>query len=329
MSMEATTIYLRKLRELRHVTQAELARQVGVHKRTIERFERYEGTIGADTFFRIRRVLGASIEHLTYLSDTPGTPATEAEDLAMTWVRQQGSELPTPQAWNGDRLDPWRRMPIGVRSYIQTLRQLVNYPVEVLEVLTGVSEAQWRSWEEGTLEDVPTKAFFIFIADLDASFDNVLKLIETNASAEEGRQLAERWFRQRWREPMVAISDDQDAALLKHTRWLNAEQKQRVLEYTNWIRSEIQELQMNLNAIALSDQRRTQFAMINQLSQQLTDALKQASWLAPDRWLWHIATLIVAERRHGRGLPEIEPERVQRALEEALVENQHEPPLKE
>lgn len=316
MSMEAAAAHLRKLRELRRMTQSELARAVGVHKRTIERLEQRAETIAASSFLSIIAVLEASAEQVTQLAVDPTVTTDRAEQLAIDWFNRGH----TAQEPAGTELqqegDPRLHMPSAVRVYLRTLREQSNYSMRALEILTALRAEQWLAWEEGKLSDVPNKPLFIAIADLNGSFDNVLKLIETNASAEKGRQFAERWMQQRAQEASVPISDEQDAGLIKHTRFLSYEQKQRVLEYAAWIETELEELQLNLDEATRSEQNRTTFARINELTHQLIDQLDQTSWIETNKWLWHAARLYDLRKESYEHISNPEFERAQRALDE-------------
>lgn len=316
MSMEAAAAHLRKLRELRRMTQGELARAIGVHKRTIERLEQRAETIAANTFLNIVTVLKASPEQVTQLAVDPTVTIHAAEELAIAWFNRDSTSKQPSDAEVQQNLDPRLRMPSGVRVYLRTIRERVNYPMRALEILTSLSSREWLAWEEGTIADVPNKPFFIIIADLNGSFDHILKLIETNASEDQGRQLAEQWMRQWTKSQSVPISDETDVALIKHTRFISQEQKQRVLEYAAWIEMELVELQMNVEEATRNEHNRARFAQISDLTQQLLELLDQTSWIETNRWLWHAARLHDLRKEAYRQAPNPELERAQRALDE-------------
>jgi transcriptional regulator with XRE-family HTH domain len=316
MSMAAAAAYLRKLRELRHMTQGELARAIGVHKRTIERLEQRAETIAANTFLNIVAVLEASADQVTQLAIDSTATIHDAEELASAWFNRDSAAKHLPAAEVQQNLDPRLHMPPGVRVYLRTLRERVKYPMRALEILTSLSSEEWLAWEEGRIADVPNKAFFIIIADLNGSFDNILKLIETNASKEQGRQLAEQWMWQRTKSQSIPISDEMDVSLIKHTRFISQEQKQRVLEYAAWIETELVELQMNVEEATRHEHNRARFAQVSDLTQQLIDLLDQTSWIETNRWLWHAARLHDLRKEAYRRAPNPELERAQRALDE-------------
>ena len=90
--MQAAAIYLREVRKSRGLTQEALADLVGVAKRTIERLERNEGSITADTFQMVVAVLQASTEHVNYLVTSASATADEAIRLAHEALRDKSGD---------------------------------------------------------------------------------------------------------------------------------------------------------------------------------------------------------------------------------------------
>lgn len=89
MPMEAATIYLKEVRKSRGLTQESLAELVGVAKRTIERLERNEGSITADTFEMIIAVLKVPAQHVNYLVTSATATAEDAMRLAREALRDK------------------------------------------------------------------------------------------------------------------------------------------------------------------------------------------------------------------------------------------------
>lgn len=318
MAMDAAVAYLRKLRILRKITQGALAQAIGVHRRTVERFERNDGTVAADTFLKIIDVLDASIEETYQLVLDSEVTVEIAEERAVHWTYRNQEDGASKQAVIRPEL-PWQLLPAGVRAYVRTLREAAGYPIRVIEMLTSLTAEQWLAWEAGAIVEIPTKALFIVVADLNGSLDNMLKLIETNATEEQGQALAKHWLQLRFKESSVPISDEWDGLMVRHARHLNFEQKQRILEYIRWIGHEVSALQITLQEIEDNPQSRAHFARILELSQQLEALLAASRWIEGEQWLWHVARIMSLNRARRLIPTPTEPERLQQQLERIVA----------
>ena len=93
---------LERIRLERNVTQAALAREAGISRRTIVRLEQGEGGVGTVALLRVMRVLGL-FERLDQL--VPEPLPSPIEQLRLQGRRRQrasgarGEEAPTQWAW--------------------------------------------------------------------------------------------------------------------------------------------------------------------------------------------------------------------------------------
>lgn len=93
---------LARLRVGRQLTQAALAAEAGVSKRTIERLERGEAAVQLSGFLRICRALGVLEGFEQLLPDAGPTPMEQLRRQAQPRQRVRKAAAATPKPWTWD-----------------------------------------------------------------------------------------------------------------------------------------------------------------------------------------------------------------------------------
>jgi transcriptional regulator with XRE-family HTH domain len=90
MNMEAAGAYLRVLRDARGLTQGDIADQLGVSLKTVQRIEGGEGRTLATTLAAFIDIVRGSPQQVQQLIVAPNGTAEDGERVAQEWLERSG-----------------------------------------------------------------------------------------------------------------------------------------------------------------------------------------------------------------------------------------------
>jgi transcriptional regulator with XRE-family HTH domain len=181
MNNRVVSIYFRELREGQGFTQESLAEAAHCGKRTIERLERNEGTVGFLALERIMATLGASRDKVNYLMTNPSATEADAREMARALLRRDPS-----QHWSAVHLSTVApdADQLGVQTYVRTLREHQGLSRKEVADKLGVLIATYADWETGQSTAMAFPVLARLIRHVGGSLDDLQRI----ALAPEGHE---------------------------------------------------------------------------------------------------------------------------------------------